>query len=280
MKVQFENKLMSSFLQFVDNKILEKGDAFTNHGSNFYPVNNLYSGHYTYAAPYKQLVADESVDGATVMNQVYVDGSPISVGANNFVGINHYEGQVYFDSDQGSKAISGNYSVKEFNVYLTNEPEEKILFEDKHHIKPMVSGDISGLSPEVQTYPAIYLKNNGGDSIPFAFGGVDNSRTQIRAIVLADSSFKLDAVCGILKDTHKREVQILDTLPFNAMNAYTGVNYNYTGLKDSHSLTNPHPIIWEVNVSKNVTRGEGLNLGVFTAFVDFQLQYIRKLPTE
>jgi len=277
MKVHYENKLMSSFLQFVDNQILERGDAYTNHGSKFYPVDSLYSGYYTYAAPYKQFVADASVDGATVMNQVYVDGSPVSVGANNFSGINHYEGQVYFSSDQSSKTISGNYSIKDFNVYLTNDPEEKILFEDKHHIKPMVSNSLSGLNPEVKTYPAIYLKNNGGDTIRLAFGGIDNSRTHIRAIVLADSSFKLDAVCGILKDTHKKQVQILDNLPFNAMNAYTGVNYNYTGLKASNTGTNPSPIIWDVNVSKNVTRGEGLNPGVFTAFVDFQLEYIRKI---
>ena len=33
MKVQFENKVMSSFLQFVDNKIVDKGEAYTNHSS-------------------------------------------------------------------------------------------------------------------------------------------------------------------------------------------------------------------------------------------------------
>ena len=270
MKVQLENKIMSSFLQFVDNEIVNKGEAFTNHGSNFYPVQNLYNGYYTYAAPFKQLVADASIPDATIMNQVYVDGSPVSVGAGDFVGISHYDGQVYFSSDQGSSTISGDYAVKDFNIYLTNDPEEKILFEDKYHIDPRTTQTVSGLAPDVQTYPAIYLKNNGGDHIPFAFGGIDNNRIDIRAIVLADSSFKLDAACAILKNTHRSDVDIIEDLPFNAMNAYTGVNYNYSTLAAGQG----GPKIWEVFVSKNVTRGQALNPGVFTAFVDFQLQYI------
>ena len=90
---------------------------------------------------------------------------------------------------------------------------------------------------------------------------------------MADSSFKLDAACAILKNTHRAHVPIIEDLPFNAMNAYTGVSYNYstliTGVSDQQA-----PIIWDVVVSKNVTRGQGLNPGVFTAFIDFQLQYI------
>ena len=272
MKVQFENKVMSSLLQFVDNKIVDKGEAYTNHSSYFYPVQNLYNGYYTYAAPFKQFVADSSISSATVMNQVYVDGSAVTVGTDNFVGINHYEGQVYFDADQGTKTISGDYAVKDFNIYLTNDPEEKVLFEEKYHIKPKTTEIMSGIAPETQTYPAVYIKNNGGDNIPFALGGLDNNRIDVRAVVLADSSFKLDAVCGILKNTHKTYVPLVEDLPFNAMNAYTGVNYNYTEL--AALATGQNPIIWDVFVSKNITRGEGLNPGVFAAFVDFQLQYL------
>ena len=36
MKVQFENKVMSSLLMFVDHKVTQKGDAYTNTKSNFY----------------------------------------------------------------------------------------------------------------------------------------------------------------------------------------------------------------------------------------------------
>ena len=38
MKAQFENKVMSSFMLWVDHTLLERGEAYTNHGSNFYEV--------------------------------------------------------------------------------------------------------------------------------------------------------------------------------------------------------------------------------------------------
>ncbi len=282
MKVQHENKVMSSFLQCVDNWIIEKGEAYTNHSSLFYPVENMYNGYYTYAAPFKQMISDTSIlggnyntdTGPTIMTGVYVDGVLTNVGSSNLAGVNHYDGQVYFTSDQGSSAISGNYAIKDFNIYLSNDPEERILFESKYHINTKTTQTVSGLAPETETYPAIYIKNNGGNHTPFALGGVDTNNIDIRAVVLSDSSFKLDAVCGILKTMHRSYVPILEDLPFNAMNAYTGENYNYTGLAaKTTGNTLPNPIIWDIFVSKNVTRGEGLNPGIYTAFVDFKLQY-------
>ena len=128
MKYQYENQVMSSFLLFVDNRITSEGSAYTNFYSYFYPTENLYNGYYTYSAPFKQLVVDDSIVGSTVMKSIYIDGSEKDIGEAGLAGINHYEGELYFTSEVGG-TISGNYSVKDFNVYLTNEPEEKILFE-------------------------------------------------------------------------------------------------------------------------------------------------------
>ena len=102
MKVQFENKVMSSLLLFVDHWILKKGEAFTNHAGLFYPVENLYNDYYTYAAPFKQMVSDDSIPNTTVMKTVYVDGSETSIGGDNLHGINHFQGQVHFTSNKNS----------------------------------------------------------------------------------------------------------------------------------------------------------------------------------
>ena len=276
MRAHYENKVMSSFLQFVDHTVCEKGQAFTNHSSSFYPGANLYNGYYTYAAPFKQFVADVSISGASVMKEVYVDGASTSVGetGSNLEGINHYDGQLYFSADKSSNAISGNYAVKDFNIYLTNEPEERVLFEEKYYINPKTNQTPTGLDASTQTYPAIYIKNVGGQNVPFALGGTDNTQIQIRSIILADSSFALDAVCGILKDTFLMKVPIIESLPFDALNAYNGTDYDYTGLATGHG-----PRIWDVHVSKNVARGSDLNPGVFTAFVDFELHDYRNPRT-
>ena len=100
MKVQFENKVMSSLLLFVDHEVTQKGDAYTDNNSNFYQIDSLFSDYYVYASPFKQLVSDVSITGSStpqVLSGVYVDGDgPIYVGTSGLHSINHMQGQVYF----------------------------------------------------------------------------------------------------------------------------------------------------------------------------------------
>jgi len=69
MKVQFENKVMSSLLLFVDHEVTQQGDAYTNHQSNFFKIDSLFSDYYVYATPFKQLVSDGGITGALL--QIY-----------------------------------------------------------------------------------------------------------------------------------------------------------------------------------------------------------------
>ena len=123
MKAQFENKAMSSFLLYLDNRILTKGEAYTNvSGTSLYSVSNHYNTIHTYAAPYKQLVADTSIPGATIASGVIQDGVFYETGsAADLHSINHYEGQWYFTGTKSSDVLTANYSIKDFNVYLSNQ---------------------------------------------------------------------------------------------------------------------------------------------------------------
>jgi len=272
MKAHYENKVMSSLMLFVDHYLLEKGEAYTNHSSYFYPTTSLYNGYHTYSAPFKQIVSDDSIAGAQVMKNVYVDGTSVPVGNNDLHGINHYKGQVYFTSSQDHAIISGNYSVKDFNVYLTNDPEHKLLFETKYQLAPKFPQQLSGLAPDAQPYPAIFIKNMGGLNQSFAMGGIDDTVTNARLVIIADSSFRLDAACGILKDLKNMNIPVAEDLPFDAMGSYTGLNYNYNTL-----VTVDGPQIGEARVSKMTMMGdfEKLNSDVFSAFVDFELHSFR-----
>jgi hypothetical protein len=271
MKAQFENRVMSSLLLFVDHHLLNKGEAYTNYSGLLYPTDNLYNNYYTYSAPFKQMVSDDSIPGATVMKNVYVNGGQTSVGGE-LHGINHYNGQVYFTADKSSSVISGNYSIKDFNVYLTNDPESKLLFETKYHLNSKYPQQLSGLAPDTQPYPAVFVKNMGGTNDPFAFGGLDNTITNARLVVLADSNYKLDAACSIFKDLKNKSVPIINDLPFDALGSYTGLAYDYVSL-----ATGAGPLIWDVRVSKVSMMGdfERLNPDVFSAFVDLELSSIR-----
>ena len=135
MKPQFDNKVMSSFFLWFDHKLLDKGEAFENVTGQFYNVSEEYYGYKSYSSPYSQLVADASITGATIPTGLYVgENNLVNVGQGGSTGlynINYLDGKVYFSGEQTAD-ITGSFAIKDFNVYLTNQPEEKILFETKY----------------------------------------------------------------------------------------------------------------------------------------------------
>ncbi len=283
MKTQYENRVLSSFMLWFDHTLLDKGEAFTNHSSKYYPVDGTYFGYTTYGAPFKQFVTDSSINSATVASGAYVSGTSASdlklTGQHPVVDINYDQGQIYLSGSVASNTVvSGNYAIKDFNVYLTSKAEQELLFEDAIKLRPSTTQTETGLASNVSTYPAIFIKNNGGENEPWAFGGQDVTKTNVRAIVLADSQFNLDAVCSIFKDTQKEIVKILpdNKYPFNALGGLKSGVYNYTGLVNGIS---DEVYLDKIEVSRfSLGYMENLNNSnpdVFKAIIDFELQGYR-----
>lgn len=275
MKPQLDNILMSSMIMWMDHIILKKGEGFKNSNGNFYSTTSIYNNHYTYGLPFNQIVCDSSIPNCQILSGVYVNGSFKQIGQGGLVAINPNEGQIYFNSNQNSNQLIGFYAVKDFNIYLTNASEEQILFESQYKIRPKTIQNLSSLSIESITYPCIFLKNNGGENKPFALGGQDNTQALVRAIILADNLFNLDAVCSILKDTARDYVPLINNSPFNNFGGLNNGSYNYDSLISSIDLGVNAFYISEVNVSKIFADIKTNNSQVFPAFVDFTLENIR-----
>jgi hypothetical protein len=277
MKLNYANTLNSSFLLFLDNAIQKRGEGYSNVSSLFYTITGVYNGYYTYGAPYKQIVSDASITGAIPFTGVYVNGSFIVPGQSGLVAINHYDGELLFSSDQSGKTISGNYAIKDFNVYLTDKGEDRLLFETKLNYRSRKPQKERGLQSNEITYPAIFLRTDHAVNDPFAFGGVDMTKTNFRTVVMADSLFNLDAACGILMDSSHTYFRTIDNndLRLNAMNSYTGSLFNYT------SIATGDPIyISDARALRIKTISDqdfvNLNPNVYSAFVDFEVQSIRQ----
>jgi len=223
MTPQFDNILMTSMLFWLDNKVMSKGQAYTNYQSAFYQVPNMYYGFYTYGAPFKQMVIDCSISGANIISGVYVSGVFTIPGQGALTGINSSEGQLYFTTpiNNPTTNLSGNYAVKDYNMYLTSKTEENLLFETQYQVNPKTYQNPTGLPIGSETYPVIYLKYQGGKNKPLAFGGFDQTVGNVRAIVLADSVYSLDAVTSIMRDTSRQIIPLIypDEMPFNSLNS-------------------------------------------------------------
>jgi hypothetical protein len=280
MKPQFDNKVMSSFLLWFDHTLLNNGEAFANHTGKFYPADSLYNGFYTYSAPFKQFVSDFSITGTSIPTGIYLDGTFITPGQSGLTGINYDQGQVYFTSEitNAQNRLSGIYAIKDYNIYLTNESEERLLFETKFNLRPKTTQVETGLEPNQITYPAIFLRNNGGTNEPFALGGYDNTIMNVRAIVLADSQYLLDATCSIFRDRIRTFVTLLEEsdMPYNALGGYKNAkNYNYTGIITGKISEDKYVFIQDISISKfnrDVNfRINNLNPGVFNGVIDFEI---------
>lgn len=284
MKPQFDNKVMSSFFLWFDNKLLDKGEAFENVTGQFYDASEEYQGFSTYASSYSQFVADASITGATIPTGVFVGENNLvnrgEGGATGLFDINYLDGKVYFSGDQTAD-ITGSFAIKDFNVYLTNQPEDKILFETKYTERNKIDITPTGLEAGTKTYPVVYLKSMGSSNEPIAFGGQDQTTINIRAIVLAQSQFELDAVGSIFRDTQKTLVPLFEEseMPFNSFGGYKdGDQFNFKDDTSSKGSTNSC-FIEEVFVS-NLERGvqsriRDLNPDIFTNIIDFELTKFR-----
>ena len=231
MTVQFDTKLISSILLFIDHEILKHGRAFSNHSGRLYPITGGIQGLYAYAAPFKPLCNDTSITGATVMTGVYLNGNYVSVGQSGLHSINHNQGTAYFTGSLPSSTIvSGNYAIREFGVKMTDKPEYKLLFETKYLTNTKHNQVLSGLPLDTETSPIVYVRTDDSENLPFAFGRVDNATVKIRVIVVADTEYQKVGVCNILRNLNTRQIPIYETLPFDRNGAFTGINYNYDNI--------------------------------------------------
>lgn len=270
MQPQLDNKIISSFLLYVDNRVQQRGEAYYNTNGLFYQTQSNINGLYAYTSPYKQLCNDISITGANILSGVYLNNNYVSIGQSGLVAINHYDGAIYFNSGLPKNTIiSGNFAIKDFSVYLSDQPDFKLLFETKYYTNPKY-GNIpkSGLPLDVKTAPAIYITVKTQENKPLVFGGIDDNAIQLRAVVIAENAYQKIGVCNILKNLFMRPFRLVESTPFDYLGNMTGINYNYTQLSSSNTYK---PLVLKSKVTEVNLDGEFLDMKKQFAFVDFDI---------
>lgn len=274
MKPTFDNEVLSSLLLWMDHQILDKGSAFTNTSSNFYSVPNKFNGLYTYGLPFGAILDDFSISGASIPTGVFLSGSFVIPGQSGFSGINYRKGQAYFSNPVANNAISGSFALKDFNIALTSEPEERLLFSTNYILRPKTAQTATGLQDNETPYPVIFIRKNGSENTPFAFGGMDNTQITASVIIVTDSQFSLDGVTSILRDSVRTRIPLIHTgeMPYDALGRFKSGNYNYISLTSGKLATDDYVFLCkakEVNFDY-IIRAESKTLSpkVYLGLVD------------
>lgn len=280
MRAGYTNQLVSSFYLWFDHWLLKTGEAFSSCTGLFYKIPNRFGNLYSYAAPFKPFIADTSITGA--LTGIYLNGNLIGKGQSGLQEINYNQGLLYFTGLLPiNTQISGSFSVKDIEVRVTSESEEKLLFETKYEKKPKTRQVLSGLHEDQITYPIVFLKAYGGQNEEAALGGSEWTEERIRAIVIADSEFNNLAINSLFKDRVRTLVPILtqNEMPYNNLGG-TNSGYNYETLVSGKNQANNSIFLEKVTVSplnySAYSNLRELNPNIYCSLIDFDLRAFRQ----
>ena len=274
MKPQYQHELMTSFFLWFDHELLQKGEAYSNKTGTLYAQSDsrLPNSYISLQSNYKQWVNDSSITGT--VNPIIPTDFEGSGRANDIV----------FDFENGrlietgsvvsaGDTLTGTFAVKDFNVYLTNETEEDLIIENKFKLNSRYgTPTMSGIEPYDQVTPAIFLNVEFSRNEGFALGGMDQTNSTIKAVVLADSDYQLDGALSIFADSARKTVPQIPFTghPSTEYGDIKGGSYNYTTLAASYTDTSF--FIDDVTVSKFSQRAQSSIPGdIKVGFIDFDI---------
>lgn len=273
MKPSYISNLMSSFYLWLDHELLHVGQGFSEVSGSLYPSSDsAYNGYTVYSSPYRQWVSDSSISGAYVPSGVFISGQ--FVPKSDSLKINYNKGEVLFSGNAANYSnITTRYNRKDFNIYYTDDTEQSILFEKTHTVAFKFGKQETGLRAKEQPIPCIFLKNTSYDNKPFSFGGQEKSLTTIRAIVLSDNIYLLDAAISVMADSVRKVFPVVEPskLPYDYYgDIKTGGQYKYSQLTDVQNTNLVY--IDRVSVSRmEEMKSKDINMQAVAAIVDFDL---------
>lgn len=273
------NDLYYSFGMFIDRQVCQRGAAFTNVSSLYYNVSDPELPNLSvYAAPFKQSISDYSISGANIPTGVYVNGNLAGRGQSGLINFDFLNNRVIFSGGMNNYTVSGNYSVKDFNVYLSTSSDEELIYETAFQIQASYAKPLSGLSKYSLTVPGIFVVNSNMANNTYSFGGLVETTMNIHCIVLASSKDQLDAVGSLLIDEKYQMFPIIppNYLPYNYYGDYkTGLgNYNYLTYVNQFNTNLGY--ISDTSFYKLSNRDFSNRYpDLRAAFADFQIKYLR-----
>lgn len=238
------NNIYYSFVQFLDNRILTKGSAYTNFSSLFYPMNDpALPGYSIYGSPFKQFVSDQSVSGANIPSGVYVNGNFCPKGTTGLY-VDYLNGRAIFSGDNNNLTVSGNYAVKDYNIYPTTESDETLIFETAYHIQQSFNRPLSGVDSRSVVAPCIFISNVNFSNQVYAFGGLNETICNFHCVIMATSKDSLDALGNIIVDMKYNSYNVTNASttqsPYNYFGDYkSGVPFNYF----NQVISQPNPYL-------------------------------------
>ena len=298
MKPQFQHKATTSFALWLDHHLGYKAEAYSNKSGHLYYTPDerlpLYpddpaDGLIAYSSEYKQWVYDSDITGATIPTGVYIDtGAGYSFVARGESGlrIDFDNGRVllsgaFFPTNYNTLNITGEFAVKDINVYLTDDTEENLVLQNKYNVNSRTVPDYgkgTGIPPYEQVAPAVFISMENARNTPFAFGGEDLTHLNYRAVFFAENLYQLDGALSVSADTFNMGVTNIgyDDYPLDEYGDLKTGYFSYSETAKNCNVNNRLMFIEDAKASKISDRlSRATNPDLFLGFVDIELNQAR-----
>ena len=286
MKAQFDQNILSSFYLWFENQLIgskaeaykiDLDNAFT---SGVFP--DVPPSHVAFQGKFRQLVGDHGVSQPN--SGFFLDGEFITGNSdiNGGVFTDYDNGRLIFPQESGtpigSKDLTANSTVKEVNTYISNDTDAQTIlhsdFKDSATELPYQYGKTSEYDENTYFLPACFISLASSDNTEFSFGGEEDTRSNIRVMVLSFDNYILDSILSLFRDTVREDLTHIpnEYFPYGFSFSIKNFPYNYNNLVSDQSGP-VKSFIKEVRASKVVSEQirENLNKNISIGFLDFEL---------
>lgn len=283
MKAQFSHELFQSFFLWFEKRLVStQGKAYITNQSNAFTYtafNDIPSSYRAYQGRFRGLVQDHDVD---VPNSgVFINGNFVT-GSSTGILIDYLNGRVIVPAASGTGlTITANNTIKEIQVYPYEDDEEQLILSSDfvdfaNQSSTYLSSQTNQLSEKTYILPACFLRYVATENDYFSFGGEENSKTRIRAVVLAKDNYMIDGVLSLFSDTKGSCITRIpyENFPYGDPNTIKSFPYSYNsyvsgfGGKTFIDKVNTSKLDYSISMNK-------IEKNVLIGFIDFDLSTFR-----
>lgn len=236
MKAQFDHEAITSFFYWLDNYLLLQ-EAYQVKTGIFYPQPAKIGSDYVYSAPTAQFVSDSDITGAYIPSGATINGTWYARGASG-VKIDFLNGRIYTSIPNAT--ITGQYTQKDFNIYLANSEEDAQLLLNKAYNGEDIFAIESGSVPGDYIAPCALIAPGNSDNTPLAIGGMDETNVPVSIMLISDDYYKIIGAKSILRDANDKcfyRFPITDE-PYTIYGDLKSSGYSYTDLTTGRGANN------------------------------------------
>lgn len=204
MKPNFSHDVLNSFFLWFDNYVMTKGEAYSTKTTKLYNYTDsrLGGNKVVYGSPYKQWVYDNNISGVAIPSGLTIDNVFRSTGFSGMA-IDFDNGRAIFDANFPTGLnITGTYSVKEINSYVTDQPEDNLIIENKYITNSRFTVTENYIPPYNPVTPTIFASIENTHNTAFAFGGEDETNCNVKLVAFCESLYQLDGLLSIFADSY------------------------------------------------------------------------------